>query len=618
MNSSHTDIKRRRIVQMAGISTAGIVGFSGQTLGEEDDANVTIEVPDQLSDGETILIESFETDIDGVFHIFQDTDERLVYKTMEIEAGTEFTNREIELDDLISESQSIRTSLYPIGGGRSYDTRSSQVSISETADSPRSVGTPYGTEPGVQKIEADPDAGFHSPYFLYTPEFDSVEESVTDSQERPLVVTAYPWGEFEQRVEGAQRADGGITGRIADEMNCPMMSVPLALTEGFVGLEPQELTLAHEIEITDPQRERVDLQFMAMIDDAKSRLNRGTFTVADKIHYDGGSSAADFIDRIAPLHPEHIRAFSAGGNGYMFLPFEEITNDIPVYGDPEKTVLPYPIGAGNLEELTGEAFNKEAWMNIEQFRWIGGEDQDPTDPDSHSSKRFRGHRRREISQVVEEVFGTLQVDDRFETSGDIYGHLDVPAMFRIFEGQPHSPEFEYRLEAVDFHKEQIKRDFELVHVTIQDSPSEANIGDTVPVRVVVQNQTGVESSTTISLAVDATEVETMDIPVDPRSTETVELETTFNETGEFTLSINGTATEDPVVVTEETTGGDDGDSAETDTEESSTDADTGEDDSATDPDEATVEDLPGFGIVQALTAIGGIGYLLNRRLSDDD
>jgi hypothetical protein len=581
---------------MAGISTASIVGFSGQTLGQEDDANVTIEVPDQLSDGETILIESFETDIDGIFRIFQDTDERPVYKSMEIEAGTEFTNREVELDAPIPESQSIRTSLYPIGGGRSYDTMSSEVSISETVDGAKPVGTPYGTEPGVQKIEADPDAGFHSPYFLYTPDFRLVGESVTDSQERPLVVTAYPWGDFEERVEGASGPDRGITGRIADAMNCPVLSVPLTLTRGHLGLEPQELTLARELEIDDPRRERVDLQFIAMIEDAKSRLNNGAYTIADGVHYDGGSSAAYFIEKIAPLHPEYINAYSFGANGLAFLPFEELTDDIPVHGSPDRTIIPYPIGAGNLEELTGEAFNKEAWMDIEQFRWIGGEDQDPEDPKNHIHKRFRGNG--EIDQVVEEIFGTLQVDDRFETSREIYDHLDVPATFRKFEGQPHAPDWEYMVEAADFHKEQIEKDFELIHLTLQEVDSEAHVGDTVAVSVAATNLTAVESSTTISFAVDGPEDETAEVDrkevqIDPKSTETIELETSFEETGEFTLRVNGTAVGKSVMVTNEG-------------------------DSVTDHEDVTEDEQPGFGIIQTLTAVGGIGYLIKQRLSTDD
>jgi len=626
MGSQHTEIKRRRILQISGLSTAGIIGFSRRTLAEEEDANVTIEVPDQVSDGESLIIESFETDIGGQFQIFQDTDERPVYKMMEIEAGTEFTNRELELDDPIPESQSVRTSLYPIDGGRSYDTTSSEVFISETVNDTEPVETPYGTEPGVQKIEADPDAGFQSPYFLYTPDLPSVEESVNDSQkrplfqasvndsqERPLVVTAHPWGEFEERVEGASGPDGGITGHIADAMNCPVLSVPLTLTRGHLGLEPQELTLAPELEIDDPRRERVDLQLIAMIEDAKSRLNNGAYTIADGIHYDGGSSAAYFIEKVAPLHPEYINAYSFGANGHAFLPFEELTDDIPVHGDPDRTTIPWPIGAGNLEELTGEEFNKEAWMDIEQFRWIGGEDQDPDDPENYVHKRFRGDD--EIDRVVDEIFGTLQVDDRFETSREIYDHLDVPATFRKFEGQPHSPDLEYRMEAAEFHKEQIEEDFELVHLTPQELTSEAHVGDTVAVSVTATNLTDVESSTTISFAVDrpedeTAEVDTKEVQIDPKSTETIELETAFEETGEFTLRVNETSVGDPVVVTEEP--------VEEDDESTETEDDHDDDHDDDENGGADADEQPGFGVVQTLTAVGGIGYLIKQRLSTDD
>ena len=618
MDLRHTGIERRRILQIAGVSTAGIVGFSGQTVAEEEDANVTIEVPDQRTDGESIVIESFETDVDGQFHIFKDTDERPVYKMMEVEAGTEFTDRELDLDDPIPESQTVSVSLYPIDGGRGFDISHSQVEISEAVDGAEPLGSPYGTEPGVQKIEADPDAGFHSPYFLYTPTVSHVEGSLNDSQERPLVVTTHPWGDFEERVEGASGPDSGITGEIADAMNCPVLSVPLTLTDGFLGLEPQELTLAPELEIDDPRRERVDLQLIAMIEDAKSRLNTGTYTIADGIHYDGGSSAAYFIEKIAPLHPEYINAYSFGANGHAFLPFEELADDIPVHGDPDRTTIPWPIGTGNVEELTGEEFNKEAWMDIEQFRWIGGEDQDPDDPDNYTHKRFRGDD--EIDQVVEEIFGTLQVDDRFETSREIYDHLDVPATFRKFEGQPHAPDGEYRVEAAEFHKEQIEKDFELVHLILQEADNEAHVGDTVTVSVAATNLTDVESSTTISFAVDrpedgTAEVDTKEVQIDPKSTETVELETAFEETGEFTLRVNGTAVGEPVVVTEEPAEEDD---ESTEIEDDHADDDTDGGDSVTDHEDVTADEQPGFGIIQTLTAVGGIGYLIKHRLSTDD
>lgn len=592
-------LNRRQLIATAGISAASVVGFSQRTRADESDPDVTIEVPDQQSDGETVIIGSLETDVDALLQVFKPVDERPVYKSMQITAGTTFNDRTINLDDPIPGTQPIRISLYPPQGGQAYDGMEAEVFVSEEVDGAvplDEIG--WGTDPGVQMIEADPDAGFHSPYFLYTPTtIPSAEESVSDSQERPLLVEAQPWGVFDERVEDASRTiEHGWMRTVADTTNCPVLIAPLTLTEGFLGLEPQELTLAHEIEITDPRRERVDLQFIAMIEDAKSRLNSETHTVADQIHYAGGSSAAYFIETIAPLHPEHISVFSFGGNGHAFLPFEELTDDIPVHGDPELTTVPWSIGAANLKELTGEEFNKEAWMDIDQFRWIGAEDQDPDDPDNYIHKRFRDDR--EVSQVVEEIFGTLQVDDRFETSRDIYDHLDVPATFRKFEGQGHVPDYEYMQEVIEFHQQKINENFELIHIIPQKPPTEVRYGDSLTVTVTAMNNTALDSTTSISLAVNGNEVETTDIHVDSYTTESIELETTFEDTGTFSLSVNETTIGEPVEVTAQ-----DDDPA---------------DDEAPADDEVDTEDQPGFGIGQAIAALGGIGYLLQQRLSNDE
>lgn len=626
MNSRKTlSVNRRQMIQMTGVSTVVIAVCSKPVLGEDTDANVRVQVPEQFSDGESILIESLESNVDGRLQVFKDVDERPVYKSIEIDAGTEFHDRVIDLDDPIPETQSIRISVYPRGGGRAYDGMSVNVIVSESADGATPLDeTDYGTEPGVQKIEADHDAGFYSPYFLYTPTTSPLAvESVSNSRKRPLLVEAYPWGDdFEERIESASGTiEHGLMRTVADATNCPVLVTPLPLTRGFIGLEPQELTLADEIEISYPRRDRVDRQFIAMIEDAKTRLNSDTHSVAEKIHYAGGSSAADFIDRIAPLYPEFISVISAGANGYVFLPFEEITDDIPVHGDPERTTIPYPIGAGNLEELTGEKFNRDVWMNIEQFRWIGAEDQDPEDPENYTHKRFRDDR--EISQVVEEIFGTLQVDDRFETSREIYDHLDIPATFTKFEGQGHVPDSKYMQGVIDFHQQQVDENFELIHVIPQQPDSDVSLEDSLTVTVTAINRTALESATTVSLAVDGTEVKTTEVQVRPNSEETLALETAFEDTGEFTLSVNGTEIPGSVVVTEEETDTEvEDDTAteeqmETSSDDASTDDDSAADESDTEGEKTDTDELPGFGIIQAIAAVGGLGYLFKQKVSSD-
>ena len=52
--------------------------------------------------------------------------------------------------------------------------------------------------------------------------------------------------------------------------------------------------------------------------------------------------------------------------------------------------------------------------------------------------------------------------------------------------------------------------------------------------------------------------------------------------------------------------------------ETSTDDETDEYDSTTNQDEVVDDEVPGFGVVQTLTAVCGIGYLIKKRLSTDD
>lgn len=587
-------LKRRQVIQMSGISAAGAVAFSQAGLAQESDANVFVSFSDQESDGQSIVIDSLETDVEAELLIFESEGDRSMYKRMDLDTGTEFTNRRVELDNPIPETQLISISVQPPEGSSSYGGARATVTIGETT--PESG---FGTEPGTQRIDANPEAGFHSPYFLYTPETpDSATESVNDSQTRPLLVQIMPWGDFEERVESARDAIQGGVMR-ADVMNCPALVAPLpnGPESGFRSPEePQDI---------DPRHERVDLQLLAMIEDAKSRLNGGTFTVADQFHFAGGSSSGYFIDAFAALHPEHVEVFSSGANGFAFLPLEKLTEDIPTHGDPDHETTPWPIGAGNLDERIGEEFNRKAWMKIDQFRWIGAEDQDPENPDEYIHKAFRGSD--EIDELIEDIFGTLQVDHRFETSRKIYDHLGVPATFTVFEGVGHVPDGEHFGQIFDHHQEKIVENYEVVHLVPQTPADEVRVGEAVTVTVTAENATAVASTTTAALAVNGTEVDSTEIQVDADSTDIIELDATLEETGEFTLSVNGAAVGDPIVVTGERT--------ETSTEDSTTNETRSSESSNAEPEETSTEEAPGFGIIHSIAALGGIIYLVKRRFS---
>lgn len=578
---------RRNLLRMAGVSTTGTVVFSQASAAKEDNPDVSVQFNDQESDGKTIVIDSLFTEVEAEIIIFHSKGDRKRYKVLTVEEGTEFTERTIELDEPIPETQLISISIQPPEGGYSYGGSRATVAV---GDSLEDIG------PTVERIEADPDAGFHSPYFLFMPEpSDTVEESVNDSQLRPLIVKTYVWGDFDERVDGArERAKSGV---IAAEMNCPMLVAPLPFDVSA------RFGLREGIAFNDSRRERVDLQLLAMIEDTKSRLKDEAYTVAEQIHFSGGSSAGVFIDTFAALHPEYVEVFSSGANGATFLPIGDLTDDIPTHGETDRTSVPWPFGTADFEARAGKEFNRDAWMDINQYRWIGAEDQDTENSGTYVHKAWKEDN--DLSRLVRDIFGKFQVDHRFETSRAIYNHLGVPAKFVVFEGAGHVPESRHHNMIQEYHHRQIAEHYELVHLVPQNISDEIQVGDTVTVSVLAKNPTVVRATTSVSLAVNGTEADATEITVGPNNAKTVELEATLEEADEYTLSINEGQFESLLTVVKSDSQSvlDGGDSTA---------------DAETDQEKPTSEATPGFGISQTIAALGGIGYLIKQRLSETE
>ncbi|PSP52083.1 hypothetical protein BRC60_01015 [Halobacteriales archaeon QH_1_68_42] len=82
------------------------------------------------------------------------------------------------------------------------------------------------------------------------------------------------------------------------------------------------------------------------------------------------------MNRFAALHPERVLSVTAGGLNEMAL--------LPVEGaDPPVAavtggVLPYPVGIGDVEALPGDPVDRSAFLEVTQFLYLGGEDDNDT------------------------------------------------------------------------------------------------------------------------------------------------------------------------------------------------------------------------------------------------
>ncbi len=222
--------------------------------------------------------------------------------------------------------------------------------------------TPTPKPVGPIQIEANPDKGFHWPYYLYIP---------SSAQGKRILVLPNNTGRRSNDflVHDAS-AFSLLRGRIqwANSLDVTLL-VPIfprpEIEDGTNG--PQYLeraTLEIFSQQTNPTAARPDLQLIAMIDDARERLATMGIPTDSKILMWGYSASGMFVNRFAILHPERVRAVSVGGHGWTIVPVSEW----------EGFSLPYPYGIGDLEQLINKPFNLNTFKQVSLYVYMGEED----------------------------------------------------------------------------------------------------------------------------------------------------------------------------------------------------------------------------------------------------
>ena len=287
-------------------------------------------------------------------------------------------------------------------------------------------------------IEADPDAGFEYPYYLYAP------TDADDGEPTPLLVEPVNSGqatdEFDVHRDAATTiADGGTGRTIADELGAPFIvpvfprpeSDPVDWTHYVHALD--DTTMA----IDDGPLERVDEQLLAMAADARARLEEAGVPADDEgIMLNGFSASGNFVERFASLHPEAVVSVTAGGlNGMPVLPAAAA----------DGRTLPYHVGVADVEELTGEPFNEDAFADVNRFLYMGSIDMNDTIPfgDAWTDDALR--------ETALDTYGFDMHAERFPTARAMYEAIDANAVFRSYERAAHTPR-PAEADLVEFHE----------------------------------------------------------------------------------------------------------------------------------------------------------------------
>jgi pimeloyl-ACP methyl ester carboxylesterase len=273
--------------------------------------------------------------------------------------------------------------------------------------------TIQGGNAGLNKIPADPAKGFSWPYYLYipptikTPTVLLVQPNNTGSvDDDPAVHDA----SARNLIEGTRFLGEDL----GSPYLVPTFPRPASLPVGYTHALDRDVLLT-----TVPGYNRIDLQLIAMIEDARRILSEKGITVGPKVFAVGVSASGSFVSRFTILHPDRIKAASFGAPGFGPI--------VPV-ASWNGQALPYPEGISDLNSLIGSSFNSTEYQQVPIQAWVGDEDTnvdpwwDPSDP--------------EVARIIA-AFGGRHLYSRWPRYDAAYYSVTSLAQFVVFPGLGH-------------------------------------------------------------------------------------------------------------------------------------------------------------------------------------
>jgi hypothetical protein len=206
-------------------------------------------------------------------------------------------------------------------------------------------------------IQANPETGFDWDYLLYVP------DSVTSPY--LLVIpnnTGFEEDDIAFHLAEAQKLIKQMSS-LADELGTALLVPVFHRPDGELSDYYTHNLDRNALLMDVDGYQRLDLQLLAMVDDARATLNVDDIATDERILLWGFSASGTFSDRFTLLHSERVKAVAAGGCTHS-LPFAE-------YGGEN---LPYPIGTYDYETITGHPFDEKTFAAIPRFLYKGDQD----------------------------------------------------------------------------------------------------------------------------------------------------------------------------------------------------------------------------------------------------
>lgn len=287
-------------------------------------------------------------------------------------------------------------------------------------------------------IQKNLEKGFYHDYILFIPKETPFHEKTY------LLVEPNNTGRPSDSIEVHKKyaIDLASVSSVGNNVST-MLKIPL-LVPIFPRPATQELIYTHALDRDvilekSPELERLDLQLLAMISDAKMVLNRMDIQVDSKVFMSGFSASATFTNRFSFLHPEAIRALAIGGfNGELMLPQNKING----------TKLNYPLGLNDFSDLFNKKFDIDSYKQIPQFIYMGKLDE-------NDAVQFEDAYSENERQIINNNIGK-KVQERYLICQKLYQEKNIFPHFKTYENVGHWTTSDINFEVIKFFFNQMK------------------------------------------------------------------------------------------------------------------------------------------------------------------
>lgn len=294
------------------------------------------------------------------------------------------------------------------------DTSASTVACDRTAALAAS-GKPYVL------VQAAPGAGFNYPYVFYVPStnlqkpFDHMLVEPNNS--------GFVSDDLARLTADAVRLATGhsLGGEVAERLGAPIL-VPVFPRPSEHGSNLYVHSLSREtIMVNEGPLRRVDLQLIAMIRDAQSRLSQCGLPVQQRVLMTGFSASGMFASRFVFLHPAIVASAAFGGiNGFVMLP----------RADMDGQALKFPLGLADYRAITGYEFPRTEWNAVPQIAMMGENDNNDA-----ADKAGDAYSAEEVSFIHK--LGPDMMPERWNAVRAVYANASSAVYFKTYDRLGH-------------------------------------------------------------------------------------------------------------------------------------------------------------------------------------